>query len=133
MIIKIGNKVLAGNGSEGAADLRVNGNRIVEEQEFCRAEEPDFVDRGNRRTVVEFNVTRLFETTQLCETFILDHDDDTPVVDDVTLGVEDGGGGMAAAKYLRKASCQTLDFKQSGQSCVIRYRIVGGKFYTNIS
>jgi len=133
VIIKIGNKTLAGTGSEGADDLRVNGTRVVEEQEFCRSEEPDFVDRGNRRTVVEFNVTRLFATSQLCEAFILEHDDDTPVIDDVTLGVEDSGGGMAAAKYMRKGSCQTLDHKQSGQSCTTRYRIVGGKLYTNIT
>jgi hypothetical protein len=135
VIVRIGNKTLAGGSvaSEGANDLRINGNRVIEEQEFCRGTEPDFVDRGQRRTVIEFTVLRMFATVQLCEQFILEHDIDTPVIDDVTVGVEDGSGGISLARYLRKASCQTLDHNQKGLSVTTRYRIVGGIFHNSIT
>lgn len=128
MVIKCGNKTLAGaTFHESANELTINGTRIVEEAEFTRATEPEFYDRGNRRTVVEFNVWREFGSTQLAEKFMLEHDDDTPVVEDVSLSTE--GAGSQIVRFLRKASCQNLDIKQKGASVFVRYRIVGGVFY----
>jgi hypothetical protein len=124
VIIKAGDTTLAAGGKEGPIDLTINGTRLVEESEFPRDDEPEFYDRGNRRTVIEFGVWRMFALESLAEVFMIQHDDDVPTVADVTLTAE--GAGNGAVRYYRQASVQTVDRKQKGVSVFTRYHIVGG-------
>lgn len=127
MKIKIGSLVVAGATlKESPADLTINGQRLIDEAEFCRAESPDFYDRGNERTIVEFNVWRLHETLEEADIFMLDHAKNIPAVADVTLQIEDADGSVVGSRFIKQASCQSVDRRQKGVSTYCRYRIVGG-------
>src|SRR5882757_3192902 len=55
-------------------NFRMNGSRNVQEAQFFRATARSFYDRGNRKTEVTFDVTRVFADQVTAESFILMHE-----------------------------------------------------------
>lgn len=63
---------LCGSG-EPHTGLSFNGLPSVQVDEFLRAAQKDFTDRGNLSVQISFGVTRKFASVDEAEVFILDH------------------------------------------------------------
>src|SRR5579863_4942654 len=59
-------------------NFRINGSRQIQEAQFFRAVAAAFYDRGNGRTEVTFETTRIFADQVTAESFILMHETQFP-------------------------------------------------------
>ena len=72
MIIKLDDEVIAGSGSEGHSNLRINGRQIVHEPDFLRAASIDVFNRDNQRTTLTFQTSKLFDDQAEAEVWMLE-------------------------------------------------------------
>src|SRR5581483_10161533 len=59
-------------------NLKINGDRVIQEEALVGAVAKVFFDRGNRKTTVTFDTTRLFNSQLDAETFLLMHETQFP-------------------------------------------------------
>src|SRR6185312_3821840 len=76
-------------------NFRIDGSRNVQEAQFFRANAREFYDRGNRKTEVTFETTRVFGSQLEAESFILMHETQFPGQGLVTFVA--GASGRATA------------------------------------
>lgn len=76
------------NFSEHAANLVIDGQRIIQVVQHFRAANTEHTDRGNTTHVIEFDVTRTHADTDAAETYILTH----------TAACEAAAGGLVTLK-----------------------------------
>lgn len=110
-------------------NFRINGSRNVQEAQFFRAAERECFDRGNARTEVSFDTTRVFNTQLDAESFVLMHQTQFPAQGLVTFiaGVQGRG---TASRYLKNAVVETVSSAVMGCTTRHSYRIAGGTMTT---
>jgi hypothetical protein len=106
-------------------NLRINGSRLVQEAVFLRAVARGEYDRGNRRTEITFDVTRLFKTQLEAETFLLEHETNVPG-QGLLVFVAGQKGKSTATRYLKNAVVEALSSGMMGCTTRHSYLIVGG-------
>jgi|SRR5882724_971614 len=106
-------------------NFRINGSRNVQEAQFFRATARQFYDRGNRKTEVTFDVTRVFADQVTAESFILMHETTFPAQGLVTFlaGVS---GKQTASRFLKNAVVESVASSIIGCTTRHSYRITGG-------
>jgi hypothetical protein len=112
------------------ANFRINGSRHIQEAQFFRAIAAAFYDRGNRRTEVTFETTRIFADQVTAESFILMHETQFPGQGLVTF-VAGRAGGQTASRYLKNATVQSVASQLTGCTTRHSYRITGGIMTTS--
>ena len=76
MQIKFNNVlVLAGEWTEGTSDLTREVSTQVQESEFLRGTEPEWIERGNFKNVFRWKTQRTFESIVKAEMFYIEHCD----------------------------------------------------------
>jgi hypothetical protein len=113
------------------SNFRINGSRNIQEAQFFRATARQFYDRGNRKTEVTFDTTRLFADQVTAESFILMHETQFPGQFLVTFVAGVSGGSATASRYLQNAVVESLSSAISGCTTKHSYRITGGVMTTN--
>lgn len=106
-------------------NFRINGSRNVQQAQFFRATARSFYDRGNRKTEVTFDVSRVFNDQVTAESFILMHETTFPAQGLVTFlaGVS---GRQTASRFLKNAVVESVSSSISGCTTRHSYRIAGG-------
>ena len=107
-------------------NFRLNGEAVLQEVQLFRAPGLSFQDRGNRRTEISFEVSRLLGSQQAAEEFLLLHDVALQGNADVVITEADG----TTVRYLRSAVVKS---QSSQMGCTVRtsYRISGGLLTTS--
>lgn len=95
MIIRFVDLELAGTGREGVGDFTLNGQRVVDPQEFIGAANASIVGRGNASRTVEFSVTREHENTVEASFHLLEHEDELPDEGTLVFNMSESGSGGA--------------------------------------
>jgi hypothetical protein len=111
-------------------NLRINGSRNIQEAQFFRAIARMFYDRGNRKTEVSFDTTRLFADQLSAESFLLMHETQFPGRGLVTL-IAGQPGKQTASRYLVNAVVESVQSGLSGCTTKHSYRITGGVMQTS--
>jgi hypothetical protein len=108
-------------------NLRINGEHVIQEEAVYGAAAKVFFDRGNQRTVVTFETTRLFGTPLEAETFLLQHAGMFPYQGLVTFysGI---AGQKTYTSYLINAVVAQAASGISGLTTRHSYRTAGGVF-----
>lgn len=133
MQISLGNFVLANSPDPiPMTNLRINGDRVIQEEALFGAAAKAFFDRGNQRTIVTFETTRLFDSQLDAETFLLLHDTQFPGQGLVTFFSGNVGQKNFSA-YLVNAVVNSVASAISGCTTRHSYRITGGVISTTPS
>ena len=133
MQISLGNFVLANSPDPiPMTNLRINGDRIIQEEALFGAEAKMFFDRENQRTIVTFDTTRLFDSQLDAETFLLMHETQFPGQGLVTFFSGNLGQKNYSA-YLVNAVVNSVASAISGCTTRHSYRITGGVMSTTPS
>ena len=111
-------------------NFRMNGSRNIQEAQFFRATTRQFYDRGNRKTEITFDTSRVFNSQVDAESFILMHETQFPGQGLVTFlaGVS---GKQTASRYLKNAVGESVASSLSGCTTRHSYRITGGIMSTS--
>lgn len=106
-------------------NLRINGDRLIQEEALYGAAAKAFFDRGNHKTLVTFDVTRLQPSQLAAESFLLLHETMFPATGLVTFfsGIV---GQLNFTSYLVNAAVQSVASSISGCTTRHSYRILGG-------
>ena len=102
-------------------DLRINGSRVVQEEQLYNADARVFFDRANRKTEITFNTTRLFTAQGDAESFMLLHEAQFAVAQGTVSFV-----GATVTTTLANAVVETVSSAMIGCTTRHSYRIVGG-------
>ena len=113
-------------------NLRINGDRVIQEEALFGADATAFFDRGNQRTMVTFDTTRLFDSQLDAETFLLMHETQFPGQGLVTFFSGNVGQKNYRA-YLVNAVVNSVASAISGCTTRHSYRITGGVMSTTPS
>lgn len=95
---------LAADGIEAVSGLRVNGQQVNQEAQLLRTQAPLLFARGNRSLVIEFTVSRVFDTLALAEAFVHDHFATLPQQADLVFTLSGGGTKTYASAVLDACS-----------------------------
>lgn len=112
-------------------DLSVNGQQVVEEQQFVRAATAAFVPRENESVRVQFTALRTCGSRRAADAFALMHWQSVPHAG--LLAIVCGSGADLQTVYLRDAlltAAQVVD--RRGVSVRVQYAFVGSKLETEI-
>jgi len=130
MKISLGNFVLADSPANiPMSNLRINGDRVIQEEALFGAAAKSFFDRGNQRTVVTFDTTRRFNSQLDAETFLLMHETQFPGQGLVTF-FSGSVGQRNYTAYLVNAVVNRVASAISGCTTRHSYRITGGVMST---
>lgn len=112
---------LSPGGYSSPSGFTIQTARNVQTRQFLRGKNAKMADRGNRRTTINFSVTRLFDTIPAAESYILLHETTIPGSGTVVFQAVDG-----KKFYLKDAAVQTTESKQTGRTTMHSYSIMGG-------
>ena len=112
------------------ANFRINGSRNIQEAQFFRATARQFYDRGNRRTEITFDTTRLFADQVSAESFILLHETQFPGTFLAAFQAGVSGGAATATRYMKNAVVEAVASSISGCTTRHSYKISGGVMST---
>lgn len=107
---------LAAGGVEGVSGLRINGRQVNQEAQLLRTQAPVLFARGNRSLVIEFSVSRIFDTLADAETFIHSHFAALPQQEDLVFTLSGGG-----TKTYADAVLDACTPAQLGLSVIVTY------------
>jgi hypothetical protein len=107
-------------------NFKINGSRAIQEAQFFRATTRSFYDRGNRKTEITFDTTRLFTSQVAAETFILMHETQFPGQFNVAFMAGISGGSSTASRYLQNAIVESVASSLTGCTTRHTYKISGG-------
>ena len=133
MKISLGTFVLADSPDPiPMSNLKINGDRVIQEEALVGAVAKVFFDRGNRKTTVTFETTRLFASQLAAETFLLTHETQFPGQGLVTFfsGVL---GQQTYTSYLVNAVVNSVGSSLTGCTTRHSYHISGGAMTLNPS
>lgn len=109
----------------GPHNLSVNDAVVSDPAEFLRATAAKVFLRNNRRTVITFQVTRLFSTIREAQSWILQHL--SACVRDDTLYLDaESSTGSALRLTLSDSVLDQISQTMRGTTLFITYRITGG-------
>jgi hypothetical protein len=120
---------LAEGGSAGPARLRVREQRNLQVAEFFRSNTVGVFDRLNRRVTLTFEVSRIFNTVDAAQTFLLRHSQLMPTSGLVTVVAEGDGGGYPLF-YLPSADISVVEGGHTGVNTRHQYQITAPNIQT---
>lgn len=109
----------------GPSDLRISGERIIQERQFLRAVQCTMQNRGNVKTVVTFTVTREHSSIQNAWTFALLHYATLPGQGTITFEAATNTGAVKRI-YLDNAALSVSEHQANGVRTRHTYTIQGG-------
>lgn len=125
MKILLNRFVLAAGGDQSPENLRVNGQRSVQQVGYLRAAGPGVFARGDRTNTITFATTREHATYGAAEAFLFTHAATLPGSGTLTAICEDAGG--AQVRYQAQAAAVTADEgTQRGITTTHTYTLVCG-------
>ena len=133
MNVQFGSTVLAPGGTQGADNVRVDGQQVVQEVQFFRGTSAAFYPRGSRGVSFQFTTHWLFNTTKLAEVFVLTHLTDLPMTtaDRSTVTCTCGAGSETQAIYMANAVLEGARIlRYVGLAVDVEYTIRGPNFQT---
>ena len=120
---------LAAGGMESPADWSVTQQRVVQTTNPVRARTTKSLPREDRRTDVSFKVTRLHDSVQDAEEFVIDHPSAVP--SNGTLVVTaDSQTGAWGKRSMPDCCIQNVAMRHTGKTSVATYSLTGGEFVT---
>jgi hypothetical protein len=125
MIIKLDNTVLAGDDRDGPIDIRGNFGIALQEAPHLRAASQDNYDRKNRKTVITFTRSHLFEDLADAQVFYLEHAEETLARGLVTITAK--SPTKEVERYLKDAVVHACNPRLLGVTVLLDYTITGGK------
>ena len=130
MLVSIGTYPLCDgtrSGGVGVTRLRFRVQGKIQIAEIFRAEEVSTFDRGNRETMVTFQVTQTFATLEEADFFVLTQEDNIPSTGVVTFTATKRNG-QKVVRYLAGGKVQSHELvEQIGVTTRYQYTIVGGE------
>jgi hypothetical protein len=129
MLVSIGAYALCDgtrSGGVGVTRLRFRVQRKIQVSELFRAEQVDTFDRGNRETIVTFEISRTFATQQAADVYVLQHEETIPSSGVVTFTAFQANN-QKIVRYLADGKVRTHELiKQIGVTTCHQYTIIGG-------
>jgi hypothetical protein len=127
MKITLGSVVIAGSSMrEGPVGFTIDGQRVIEDQDFFRAEYMEFAYRGNRSFTISFSVTREHGDLPTAESFMMTHEATIP--DTALLTIETSTSNQNPRKvWFSSAQLQKLKVNQLGMTTITQYVILVGQ------
>lgn len=113
-------------------NLRINGDRLIQEEALYGAAAKVFFDRGNHKTTVTFDVARVFATQLAAEKFLLLHETTFPAQGLVTF-FSGRVGQVNFSGYLANAVVNSVASSLRGSTTRHSYHINGGVMKTTPS
>lgn len=109
------------------SNFAVNGERLLDEHGFFRADFISVFDRKNRKTTITFNTKKQHATPFDAILFACDHSIDIPALALICLEISDVG--KVAQRWLKNGGISLVGIpRQLGAATWQTYRIVGGQF-----
>ncbi len=109
-----------------ASQLSFNGQRVIQIQQYLRAEYAQPFFRKNRLNTISFVTSRLSATLLDAHALIFDHEGDIPGVGVAEFQITDGVSSVW--RWMDDAVVQTVELvEQIGITTKWRYTLVGGK------
>lgn len=133
MNVTFGTTVLAPGGTQGADNVRVDGQQIIQEAQFFRGNSAAFYPRGNLATTFQFTTHWIFNTTSAAEIFVLTHTANLPMTnsDRSTVTCQCGAGSATTPVYMANAVLESARImRYEGISVDVEYTIKGANFQT---
>jgi hypothetical protein len=112
-------------------NFRVNGSRNIQDVQLFRATAEEFYDRGNRKTEITFDTTRLFTSQASAEAFVLMHETQFPGQFLATFQAGASGSAQTVSRYLQNAVVQSVSSSVTGCTTRHTYKITGGVMGTS--
>jgi hypothetical protein len=114
------------SGGVGTTRLRFRVNRKIQAQEIFRADQIVTFDRGNRKTIATFEITRTFATQDEADVFVLEHEETVPSSGLVAFTAFQPNG-QKVVRYLAGGKVDSHELvEQIGVTTRHQYTIVGG-------
>ena len=114
------------SGGVGVSRLRFRVRRQLQVAEVFRADQVETFDRGNRETMVTFEIARTFATQEAADIYILQHEETLPSSGFVTFTAFQPNG-QQVVRYLAGGKIQAHALiEQIGVTTRHQYSIVGG-------
>lgn len=116
----------------GLTNLRFRVDREIQIAQVFRAPAIETFERGNRRTIATFEISRTFPTLGAADSFILTHEETIPASALVTF-IAVLTNGQRVLRYLPNGNTKSVDLvAQIGLTTRHQYTIIGG-IMTSIS
>ncbi|MDR0351773.1 MAG: hypothetical protein LBH49_04015 [Puniceicoccales bacterium] len=131
MKISFGTVVLAaGNeAKENPFDLKISGQRNVQIAETVRGTEVKAIDRGNLQIIIEFKVTKKYDSEESAQIHSLKHSSElTGLQSYLTLTGEPSNNTY----YMHNAVLVTVQSSSNGNTLLHHYKITGGRITNNL-
>jgi hypothetical protein len=114
------------SGGVGVTRLRFRVSRKIQVAQIFRGDEVETFDRGNRETIVTFEISRTFSTQEVADVYVLQHEDTVPSTGLVTFTAFQPNG-QKVVRYLAEGVVQTHELlEQIGVTTRHHYTIIGG-------
>lgn len=123
MKIQYGEFTLGDAGAPGVSNVRMNGRRLVQQEDLLRAEEAFNAPRGNHRTTFSFTASRLHASVDEAQAFVTFHEADLPNQNDMVITT---AGGLLVLT-LKGACLVESAGHHMGMTSVYDYTFVAGK------
>ena len=108
------------------ANLRVNGQRVLQVVDLARAEWVTVRGRGNRRTLVSFETTELYDSEWEASVAILDRDAEVPETGLVEIVITDGG--RTVKRWMNGGGVESVQMLgRKGATVRWGYQLIGGE------
>jgi hypothetical protein len=135
MLVSIGNYALCDgtrSGGVGVTRLQFKVLRDIQIAQIFRAEEIETFDRGNRETLVTFEVSRTFANQEAADVFILQHETTLPSLGIVTFTAF-LPNGQKVVRYLAGGKVHSHELvEQIGVTTRHQYIIIGGTIQSTV-
>lgn len=131
MLITYGSTVLVPGSAQGAIDVRVNGQQIVDEAQFFRAAVTTYYARQNKSTHLEFETWWNFNTRGLTEQFMLSHWAGLAPTDTLYISCGEGEGTQYNFQLPGAVLESASPAEWRGNSVRFHYVFLGGIFTTD--
>lgn len=107
---------LTADGLELVSSLRIDGRQVNQEAQLLRTPTVSLFSRGNRSTLIEFSVARIFGTLAEAEAFVHSHFDDLAEQGDLVFTLSGDG-----TKTYADAVIEACTPVQTGLSVTVTY------------
>lgn len=114
------------DGCAGPDGLSLNGRHLVEENDYVRSEQVEYVSREGFGTTLQFSTRYLFETLEAAVAFYFGHWRSVPKSGTVQCII--GSGESALAFTLQGAVLELSEPTLHGCTVVVQYTLRGGLF-----
>jgi hypothetical protein len=129
MLVSIGGYTLCDGTREGGVSttgMKFKVKRLIQVAPCFRAEQVETFDRGNRETMLSFDVFYTFDTIADAEAFVLLLEENLPSAGLVTL-ISSKPNGQTVVRYLADGKVDSHELiEQIGSTIHYHYELIGG-------